>query len=238
MYARSIATQSNERRRDRSARAVRPDPAAQQVDVVRVTVRRVHDDEATARRRDVAPVGRGARAITGFRVRPAIARAVDVEPQRRLPARRIGRDLAPAQRDVSLGPRQAPRRRSSEQRTRNGSDCAKCATALLTRIDGGKGRGMVAVRVLCLRCLCVENARRTGRDVTMSAKMGHATALPLPDYTASALVRTQPLGNLTCGASANKTHDEKKKRSEKKPSPCPQKGDGLLFYVMRCSVSL
>ncbi len=90
-----------------NARAVDPHPAAEQIHVVRVPVRRVHDDERRLGKRDVAPVVGRARTVAGLRVLPTIARAVDIEPQGRPPARRIGRDLAPAQRDVPLGPREA-----------------------------------------------------------------------------------------------------------------------------------
>src|ERR1035438_1109708 len=57
--------------------------------------------------RDVAPVVGRARTVAGLRMLPTIARAVYIEPQSRPPSRRIGRDLAPAKRVVSLGPLEA-----------------------------------------------------------------------------------------------------------------------------------
>ena len=82
-------------------------PKLRGVSDVGVTVRRINDDEAGFGEIDVAPVGRGARAIAGLHVRSTIARAVNIKAQRGFPTRRVGGDFAMAQRDVALRPGQA-----------------------------------------------------------------------------------------------------------------------------------
>ena len=64
------------------------------------------DHEAGLGERRIAPIGCRARAVAGSGMRLSIARTVDVEALCRLPTRRVGCELAVAQRKLARHPRQ------------------------------------------------------------------------------------------------------------------------------------